>query len=267
LGDNKVWFHQFRHFAAFPQLAQGVSGRRGGVSEGQYYSLNIGLGSDDRREAVLTNRRRLAAALDIPADRFVRPYQAHGADALIVGREELAQGLPGAGDVPQRVDVLLTDEPGVFLMMTFADCVPVLFYDPAKRVVGLVHAGWRGTVAGAPRRALALLQERYGSRPADVLVGIGPSIGPDHYEVGPEVAEQARAAFPGCEGLLVPGPRGREHLDLWRANAYQLIAAGLPAENVESAGLCTACHHDLLFSYRASQGKTGFHAAVIGLRA
>ncbi|MCL5110413.1 MAG: peptidoglycan editing factor PgeF [Chloroflexi bacterium] len=267
MAEDSVWLHRFGHFSAFTELAQGVSGRPGGVSEGQYWSLNIGLGSDDDPEAISENRRRLAGALGIAADRFVRPYQVHGAEALVVGREEVEAGLPGPADVPRRVDVLLTAEPDVFLMMTFADCVPVLFYDPARRVVGLVHAGWRGTIAGAPRRALDLLQKRFGSRLRDVLVGIGPSIGPDHYEVGPEVAAAARAAFPACEGLLRPGPRGREHLDLWRANTYQLVVAGLPPENLEVAGLCTACRNDLLFSYRASQGRTGFHAAVIGLRA
>lgn len=236
------------------------------MSEGCFASLNLGLGSPDRREAVLENRRRLAEALDIPADRFVRPYQVHGTDCLVVGREEVAAGLPGPADVANRVDCLLTAEPAVYLFMTFADCVPVLLFDPVRRVVGLVHAGWRGTLAGAPRRALALMGERFGSKPQEVLVGVGPSIGPCHCEVGPEVVEAARQAFPGSGDLLSLREDGKAHLDLWRANAYQLEAAGVPAANVEVAGLCTVCHNDLLYSYRAGKGKTGFHGAVIGLR-
>ena len=259
--------HRFTNLASAPGLVQAVSGRLGGVSEGHFASLNLGLGSSDRREAVLENRRRLAAALDIPSNRFIRPYQVHGVDCLVVGREEVAAGLPGSADVANRVDCLLTAEPGIYLLMTFADCVPVLLFDRVRRVVGLVHAGWRGTLAGAPRRTLATMAERFGSRPEDVLVGIGPSIGPCHYEVGPEVVEATQRAFPGREDLLAARGGGKARLDLWRANAYQLQAAGVPEANVEVAGLCTVCRNDLLFSYRAGKGKTGFHGAVIGLRA
>jgi YfiH family protein len=150
--------------------------------------------------------------------------------------------------------------------MTFADCVPVLLHDPVKGWVGLVHAGWKGTVGGAARKAVQAARETFGSRPEDILAAIGPSIGPCCYEVGEDVVAAVHSGLPECADLL-SARDGGVHLDLWRANACQLAAVGVPAANVEVSGYCSSCRTDLFFSHRKERGKTGRMAAVIGLRA
>ena len=261
-----MFSYHFANLARAPKLVQAVSGRLGGVSEGHLRSLNLSLVVNDRREAVLENRRRLAEALAIPPGRLLKPRQVHGVDCLVVGSAETAAGLPGLEDSPLVADCLLTAEPDLYLFMTFADCVPVLLHDPTRGVVGLAHAGWKGTLAGIAQRAVLVAREAFGSRPEDLLVGIGPSIGPCCYEVGEEVAEAARRAFPKGADLLARVAGGSVHLDLWRANALQLEAVGVPAANIEIAGTCSACNVDRFFSHRREAGKTGRMGAVIGLR-
>jgi YfiH family protein len=167
--------------------------------------------------------------------------------------------------VVQATDALITDVPGVPLMLRFADCVPIWFYDPVRRAIGLAHAGWRGTVAGVGRATVAEMGKAFGSRPEDVIACIGPSVGPCCYEVGKDVAYAVGEAFPGVEGqLLSPRANGSWHLDLWAANRHQLAACGVVY--IEVAGICTACHTDEWFSHRAEQGRTGRIGALIGLR-
>ncbi|MHB1416280.1 MAG: peptidoglycan editing factor PgeF [Chloroflexota bacterium] len=266
MSEEAIRLYRFSRMAGVDGLVHVVSGRQGGVSEGQFRSLNLSTAVPDRQEAVFENRRRLAVALGADPQRLLKPGQVHGTECLVVGRAEIAAGLAGVADSPLVADGLLTAEPDLYLFMTFADCVPVLLYDPVHRVVGLVHAGWKGTVAGAARQAVQTAVKAFGCRPQDVLAGIGPSIGPDRYEVGEDVAEAARRAFPGANGLVEYRENGKAHLDLWRANAYQLEQLGVLAANIEISGLCTASHTDLFFSHRAEKGKTGRMGAVIGFR-
>ncbi|MDA8216176.1 MAG: peptidoglycan editing factor PgeF [Dehalococcoidales bacterium] len=266
MNEEAIRLYGFSHMAGIDGLVHAVSGRQGGVSERHFRSLNLSTAVPDRQEAVFENRRRLAVALGIDPERLLKPGQVHGTECLVVGRAEITAGLPGLADSPLVADGLLTAEPDLYLFMTFADCVPVLLCDPVRRVVGLVHAGWKGTVAGAARHALQTAAEVFGCRPQDVLVGVGPSIGPDQYEVGEDVAKAARRAFPRAKGLVDYRENGKAHLDLWRANAYQLEQLGVPGANIEISGLCTASHTDLFFSHRAEKGNTGRLGAVIGLR-
>jgi YfiH family protein len=150
-------------------------------------------------------------------------------------------------------------------MLRFADCTPVWLYDPVQRAIGLAHAGWRGTVVGAARATVAAMQSAYGCRPADLLAGIGPAIGPCCYEVGEDVAQAIDGAFSEAAGrLLSPQTNGKWHLDLWAANRHTLMQAGV--QQIEVAGICTACHTDEWFSHRAERGRTGRIGALIGLK-
>jgi YfiH family protein len=160
----------------------------------------------------------------------------------------------------------VTDEPGTYLWLGFADCTPVLLYDPIQRAIGLAHAGWRGTVGHVVARTVEAMLREFGTRPADLLAGIGPAIGPCCYQVGPEVASAVRTAFPDDPDLLTPDGSDRMRLNLPGANARLLTRLGVPAEQVELSDLCTACRTDLCFSHRAEAGRTGRLAAVIGLR-
>jgi hypothetical protein len=185
-------------------------------------------------------------------------WQVHSADVIV------AEAPRGARDYLAKADALITDRPEVTLFLRFADCVPILLFDPKRRVVGLVHAGWRGTLSKIVAATVHAMVAQYGCRPADIQAGIGPSIGPCHYAVGPEVVAQARAAFPGkADDLLVP-VNNHYHLDLWAANACALRATGV--EQIDVSRICTACHTDDFFSHRGEQGRTGRFGALIGLQ-
>lgn len=254
--------HSSLRYYTFPLLdgqavLHGVFTRQGGVSPQPWASLNQGGTVGDERVHVVENRRRVFAALDLPVESVYDAWQVHGTHAICTQQ-------PRPLDAPhEKADIILTDQPGISLFMRFADCVPVVLYDPRRRVVGLVHAGWRGTVARAAGVAVARMREQYGSRPEDVLAGVGPSICTAHYEVGEEVQLAARAAFGAqAEHLLVP-TAGGVHFDLWGANQFALQAAGV--RQVEVAGLCTACHTEDWFSHRAEHGQTGRFGAIIAL--
>jgi YfiH family protein len=184
-------------------------------------------------------------------------WQVHSAEVV------MARAPRNTEEDYEKADVILTDRPEVTLFMRFADCVPVLLYDPVQAVIGMVHAGWLGTVRGASRVAVDAMVAEYGSRPADILAGIGPSIGVDHYEVGADVLAQVKLAFGAAELELVQRRDGKTYLDLWAANRVQLGQAGI--EQIEIAGLCTACHTDDWFSHRGENGKTGRFGALIAL--
>jgi YfiH family protein len=172
-------------------------------------------------------------------------------------------GQEDKGRVCPRTDALITATPGVPLMLRFADCVPILFYDPARKVVGLAHAGWRGTVAGIAQATVEAMGRTFGCRPQDMIAGIGPAIGPCCYTVGADVVQAVRQAFPGGSERLTHRAGGHWQLDLWSANQVQLAECGVG--QIEVAGLCTACHTEEWFSHRATGGKTGRFGVLAGL--
>jgi YfiH family protein len=238
-------------------LVHAVFMRQGGVSEGPWTSLNVGSTVGDNPYNVLENKRRSFAALDRDPESLFDVWQVHGR-AVVRGEAPRPPHVPH-----RRADAIITRTPGVTLFMRFADCVPIFLYDPVRKAAGLVHAGWRGTVQDASGAALEAMQEHYGSRPEDILAAIGPSIGPDHYEVGPEVAEQVQQAFGEHAAALLCGENGRTHLDLWQANRLRLEQHGV--RHIELAGICTACNTADWFSHRAEAGRTGRFGALLAL--
>lgn len=253
---NGVRFHQFESLLS-DDLVHATFTRRGGVSPAPWDSLNVGGSVNDERERVIENRRRSFEALDLPFDSIADLWLVHSAETVLVERPN------GAAPYLGKADALVTDRPGVSLYLRFADCVPILLYDPRRRAVGIVHAGWRGTVLGAAQSAVAAMARALGSRPEDIRAGIGPSIGPCHYAVGPEVVAQVHTAFPGPDGLLRQRD-GQTFFDLWSANRRALHEAGV--QEIESAGLCTVCHPQDWYSHRGQRGRTGRFGAVIALR-
>ncbi len=221
--------------------------RLGGVSSGPFATLNLGHTVGDDLAAVEENHRRALSALGLRRNQVVSPYQVHSANVRLVGAAH-------AGTVQPDTDGLLTTTPGVALFFRFADCAPVLLFDPVQRAVGLVHAGWRGAANGVVGAAVAAFVRHAGSKPGDLWAGIGPTIGPCCYEVGPEVAETVARACPAGTQVVVR-QNGSLHLDLPGAVRAQLLAAGVG--EVEMSGICTACHTDEWFSHRAENGRTG----------
>lgn len=171
---------------------------------------------------------------------------------------------PRSLDAPtQKADILFTNNPDVSLFMRFADCVPLLFHDPKKNVIGISHAGWMGTVKGVAEVSIQAMQDRYGSDPQDIVAGIGPSISVDHYEIGEEVAVQFREKY-GTDAEKVLQVRDEKiYLDLWTANALQLQKMGV--EHIQISGLCTACHLEDWYSHRAEKGKTGRFGVLLAM--
>ncbi len=264
-------------------LVHGFSTRPGGSSvlEGKP-ALNLGFTEWDERERVGANREKFLAALgarDLP---LVTLRQFHS-DVIHVAA-------PPAAEAP-KADALITGTPGLLLGVQTADCVPILLADTRQHVVAAIHAGWRGTLARIAVKTLGRMTMEFGTRPRDVVAALGPAIGRGCYEVGPEVAQAFAAQFPpaadwfdgpfeqlahGEEPLWLPWltmmppghllPPPRVQLDLRASNRWQLVDAGVPEKQIAVSDLCTACHPDLLFSYRREGAKTGRLMAVIGIK-
>ncbi|MBN2472770.1 MAG: peptidoglycan editing factor PgeF [Anaerolineae bacterium] len=257
---NGLVFYQFEQWQdAVEAPVHGVFTRIGGMSAPPWDGLNVGSTVGDDPEAVARNRALLLEALQLQDRAECTVWQVHSADTIVVngaGCEErvLAQA---DGMVTRRRDVTLT--------MRFADCVPILFYDPAAQVIGMAHAGWRGTVAGAGPSVVRRMVAEYGCRPADIQAGIGPSIGPEHYQVGEEVVEAVQAVFGTLDGLIRRADDGSAYLNLWEANRRALQAEGL--RRIEVAGICTASTTGEFYSHRAEKGRTGRFGAALALPA
>jgi YfiH family protein len=211
----------------------------------------------DQHELVEANHDLIYQALDIPRGDVATARQVHGSRVALVGWGDRGRVIPAT-------DALITDMQGLSLMLRFADCLPVLLYDPVRRAIGLAHAGWRGTVKGIAAKTVAAVMQAYGSQPADIVAGLGPCIGPCCYQVGSEVIEAVRANFNHWRGLLRPQRDGSLHFDLWEANRLQLAEAGV--EEIDVSRICTACRTDEFFSHRAEGAQTGRFAVVLGMR-
>jgi polyphenol oxidase len=253
--EDGVVLYRFEGLNKAKGLIHAVLTRVGGVSQAPYATLNLGHTVGDDLAAVKENHRRALGALGLEPGRVVSPSQVHGAHVEIVGRDHL-------GAIQSETDALVTAAPGAPLMMRFGDCTPIMLFDPVRRVVGMAHAGWRGVVAGVVEATIRTMAEQLDCNPADVWAGIGPTIGPCCYEVGSDVAAEIEAASPP-EASVIRRDNGRVHADLPAAVSAQLRAAGV--EQIEDAGLCTACRVDEFFSHRAEHGRTGRFGTVIGL--
>ncbi len=239
-----------------------VTARDGGVSSGPYATLNLSLTVGDDPARVLENRRRLAAALGARPANFVFARQVHGAGVRIVGDADRGSGAFRLDDAIADTDALVTTSPGVVLAILTADCVPIVLHDPVAGVLACVHAGWRGTVARVCAAAVAAMTS-LGSRPADVIAGLGPAAAPARYQVGPDVHQAVTRAFgPSAAAFIRPNPKaptppeasappappeapapleaaGRWLLDLWAANRHVLHEAGVPDPQIHTTDLPT----------------------------
>jgi YfiH family protein len=249
---------RYYKFSLFPnELIQAVFTRQGGVSPSPWDTLNVGGTVGDEAARVRENRIRTFAAAGRMLESMFDVWQVHSADAVVTTTPRPPE------TSYHKADIILTDRPEVTLYMRFADCVPVLLYDPRKAAVAMAHAGWLGTVRGASRAAVQAMIANYGSNPADILAALGPSIGVDHYEIGAEVVEQVAKAFGPDTRQLIETRNGTTFLDLWAANTAQLRQSGV--KHIEVSGLCTACHTADWFSHRAEKGRTGRFGALIAL--
>jgi YfiH family protein len=246
-------------FTIFPdEVTQAVFTRQGGVSPPPWDSLNVGGAIGDDIALVRENRIRSFEALGRPPESIFDVWQVHSATVVIADAPRPLE------TQYRKADIILTDNPRVTLFMRFADCTPVFLYDPQKNAIGLVHSGWLGTVRAACLSAVQAMQDRYGSHPGDILAAIGPSIGPDHYEIGPDVIAQVQQSFGSQAGELLEERDQRVYFNLWKANQTLLEQSGV--EKIEQAGLCTACNQQDWYSHRGENGKTGRFGALLALK-
>lgn len=237
-----------------PNLFHGLFSRRGGASPEPWSSLNLGGTVGDDPQNVKENLARLLAVSGFKEDQLAQVRQVHSAKVVQAN---------AAVDAVEQGDAITTDRKGLLLLMRFADCVPILFFDPARRAIAIAHAGWKGTLKGVAAKVVKAMESLYGTAPAELKVGIGPSIGPDHYLVGRDVIDEVKKVFPEeYEQVLMETIDGVK-LDLWKSNEIYLRKMGV--EQIEIAGICTGCETSLWYSHRAEKGQTGRFAGVIGL--
>jgi len=261
----KLW--HFENLLKYDSILNFVTTRHKGFSNPPYDSLNMGLSSGDNPLRVIQNREQLAAALGIEKECFVSSWQEHGNTVRIISRESIERDTSYMKVPREHADAMITDLTDACLIIIIADCTPVLFFDPDKNVIGIAHAGWRGTVKKISQAVVKALGDQFGSKPKDLIVGIGPSIGPDKYEVGSEVVDAVKSAFGNTKGLIEnSGTPGKALFNLWEANRRQLIESGVPDKQIEVAGVCTYSNPELFFSYRFQGEKSGRMAAGIMLR-
>ena len=267
LHKDETGAERYGTFSIFPAaVVHAVSTRHGGVSMPPYDSMNLALHVGDDAADVVENRRRFLGLLGLDFERLTTPEQVHGDNIVRVGEAEAGRGRLSYADAIPETDALMTDVPGVPLMLCFADCTPILLFDPVHRAAAIAHGGWKGTVRSIAAKTVRAMSDAYGTRPEDCLAGIGPAIGPCCYEVGGEVAEGFRKAFPQFAEDILSEENGKIRLDLWQANRLQLKNVGLLPEHIDVAGVCTSCHARTFYSYRAEGPTIGRIAAVMAIR-
>ncbi len=249
-------YYQFNIFRDLP-IFHAVLTRQGGLSKPPYDSLNTGGTVGDDPEAVLENHRRIYEILDYPFGSRFDVWQVHGTRIL------KADAPRPIGTSHSKADGIMTDKSGITLFMRFADCVPILLYDPQRKVIGIVHAGWQGTSQKIARATILNMVEHYGSNAEDILAGIGPSICRECYEVGDDVYRAFRNQFEvNAEEFFHRKDTGL-YLDLWESNKRVLMEAGV--QKIETAGICTACNLEDWYSHRAEGGKTGRFGVLMAI--
>ncbi|NLG93489.1 MAG: peptidoglycan editing factor PgeF [Clostridiales bacterium] len=260
-----VAYLTFPEFEKYGFVRHAFSTRIGGVSKKEFASMNLNFGRGDSDEDVTENFHRFCSAAGFDYSTLVASAQDHGTFIRRVGAQNRGTGIWKPKDI-QSVDGLITDEPDVTLVTYYADCVPLFFLDPVRRAIGLAHAGWRGTVAGIGAKMVRAMGREFESSPGDLVAAVGPSIGPECFEVDTPVYEEfSKLTELNPQEFIVNNGGGKYHIDLWEANRRILMHAGIPQEQISIAGLCTRCNAQWLWSHRATGGKRGGLAAMMCL--
>ena len=246
----------YRLLDKYTEIAHFCTSREGGVSVGNYASNNLSPFSGDNPEHFNENKRMLCNKLDIDPSRLIIPYQNHGTEVREISQEFFQLSPDKKAAYLNGVDAIFTQLPQVCISITTADCVPLLFFDPTKRVIAAAHAGWRGTCARIAEKTIAALTKTYSCRPADICVVIGPSISAKVYEVGQEVIDNFGNAGFDLDQIVI---RRNESifLDLWEANRQSMLSLGILPEHIEVSGICTFTQHQHFFSARQLGIKSG----------
>ena len=251
-------------------LTHAISTRLGGVSAAPYDSLNLGLHTDDKEKNVLANRQMFLNAIGLDINKTVTAKQIHKDKIYIVEKEDNIRGATSYSNAIDDTDALVTNLNGVPLSLFFADCVPIILYDPVQKAIGISHAGWQGTVLNIAQKTVLKMKDSFNSNPSDILVAIAPSIGPCCYEVDDKIYKEFKNStynqLPEKQfsNLFTP-KKDRYHLNLQDTNKADLIISGIQPSNIYISNICTSCHNDTYFSHRKDNGTTGRFSAVVCL--
>ena len=250
-------------------LQHGFSTRKGGVSKEHLASLNLSFSVEDAKENVLENFRRIGERFGKTPEDYVLSKQSHETKVLKVGTKDRGKGITKDRDY-EGIDALITDEKGIILSCFSADCVPILFYDPIHKAVGACHSGWRGTKGKILQNVVEEMRQHFSSKPAEILVAIGPSICKEQYVVSEDLALSFLEDYPDLgEDTASPIQRiskDKFQLDLWDLNRRIALDCGIKEEHISISGYCTMENPELFFSHRYSQGKRGLQGAFICLQ-
>lgn len=265
LNDTTVF--TFENLSRFPEITHFVSTREGGISENNFASLNTGFHVGDDNFRVSQNRRILADSLGIDLGKFTFANQCHSANVAIVDSSGKGRGAYDKTDALPNTDGMMTSVPEICLGVQVADCVPILLYDPDKKVIAALHAGWKGTIRKIALEAVSKMLHHYGSKAEDIYAGLGPSNGPCCYEVSEDVYREALKAFGSVREIILPArQKGKYIFDQWKANFKLLTEAGVKPDHIETAGICSQCRNEQFFSNRALEGVSGRFMAGIMLK-
>lgn len=256
---GRIQYLSFGSLSKYKRLVDFVFTRHGGVSPKPYDSLNMSFNVGDHPKNVTQNRELVKKALGASECLFLE--QVHGHEIVSVNERNITEIITD----PPKADGFITKMKEIALGILTADCVPVLLYDPKKQVIGIVHAGWRGTVAKIGQKAVKTMQNIHNSDPGDIIACIAPSISPKAYSIGDEVIKAMNNAFPGNPELILQHS-GNPKCDLWNANKIQLLEAGVNPKHIELANICTFNNTNLFYSHRQSGGKTGRTGAFLMLQ-
>lgn len=247
-------------------LSHGFSTKFGGVSSGAFASLNLGFNRGDDKACVIENYKRISAALEVPFESLVLSKQVHELNIAQVHLEDKGNGILKSNKW-ESMDGLYTREKGVTLVTHYADCVPLFFYAPKYGIIGMAHAGWRGTVGEIGRLMIERWVEKEQIPLKDIQVAIGPSIGPCCFQVDEDVKEPFMNRFgEDADFIRWNAQHKKYHIDLWQCNKKILIEAGISEENIITADICTCCYHELFFSHRYTKGHRGTLGAFMCLK-
>jgi len=264
--EKGVRYFFFPHLEETGLIIHGITTRHQGVSQPPYDSLNLAFHTGDDPEAVRQNRKLVSQAFGFDLADLVSCQQVHGTEVLKIDARYKGCGALEYGNSIADTDGLILVEPGIPIMMCYADCVPVFILDPKNKAVCLCHAGWKGSVNGIVVKGIETMKQKVNTNPEDCLVGIGPSIGPCCYEVDKNVIDPLSKNFPNWARFVKHRKQDRWMLDLWELNRWQLLQVGVKDKNIVISGMCTSCWQELFFSHRASGGRTGRIAAVCMLK-
>ena len=248
-------------------VTSAFSTRLGGVSEGDYSSLNLSFDRGDDPLKVLENFKRIGASMGVKVEDMVLSKQTHTTNVRVVTAEDKGNGIMQERNYTD-VDGMITNVPGICLVTSYADCVPLYFVDPVKKAIGLSHSGWRGTVGKIGKNTVQLMQENFGSKPEDLLAAVGPSVCMDCYEVSEDVIEQFKEDFEKkyWEDLFYKKENGKYQLNLWKANELIFLESGILPEHMAITNVCTHCNSKILYSHRTMGNNRGNLCAFLALK-